>query len=69
MIPLTCNEIRRLLATAVLAHDRANRFHIGWSHWRRRHQGAAELAHYKRRGEQLLHPDHGQSKITHKGLL
>lgn len=69
MIPLTCNEIRRLLATALLPHERSNRYRMRWSHWRRRHQAAAELAHYKRRGEHLLHPDHGHSKITHKGLL
>lgn len=66
---MTCNEIRRLLATAFLPHDRSSRHRMRWSHWRRHHQAAAELAHYKRRGEQLLHPDHGNSKITHKGLL
>jgi hypothetical protein len=57
MIPYTCNEIRRLLATAVLQPERAKRFLIHWSHWRRHHQAAAELSHYRRRDEEGLHPD------------
>jgi hypothetical protein len=62
MIPYTCNEIRRLPATAVLQPVRAKPFLLAWSRWRRRHQAAAELSHYRRRGEQGLHPDHGKAK-------
>ncbi len=63
MIPYTCNEIRRLLATAVLLPERGKRFLLQWSRWRRRRQASAELSHYKRRGEEGLHPDH-QIKIN-----
>jgi hypothetical protein len=58
MIPYTCNEIRRLLATLVLVHDRGKRFRLAWSRWRRHHQAEAEKSHYRRRGEEGLHPDH-----------
>jgi len=58
LIPYTCNEIHKLLATAVLAHDRGIAFTLRWSHWRRRHQARAELAHYQRRGELTHHPSH-----------
>jgi hypothetical protein len=57
MIPYTCNEIRRLLATAILLPERAKPFLIHWSRWRRRHQASAELSHYKHRNEEGLHPD------------
>jgi hypothetical protein len=56
LIPYTCNEIHKLLATAVLRLDRGIRFTLRWSHWRRRHQARAELAHYQRRGELIHHP-------------
>ena len=55
LIPYTCNEIHKLLATAGLTHDRGIRFTLRWSHWRRRHQARAELAHYQRRGELTHH--------------
>ncbi len=58
LIPHTCNEIRRLLATTVLRVDRGLRFALRWSRWRRRHQARAELSHYRRRGELLHHPSH-----------
>ena len=74
MIPYTCNEIRRLPATAALQPVRAKPFLLAWSHWRRRHQAAAELSHYRRRGQQGLHPDHTRpqhhtSKINKEVLL
>jgi hypothetical protein len=74
MIPYTCNEIRRLLATAALQPVRAKHLLLAWSHWRRRHQAAAELSHYRRRGEEGLHPDHGKPqhptpKINKEALL
>lgn len=56
MIPYTCNEIHRLLATTLLAHDRGILYALRWSAWRRRHQARAELSHYQRRGELLHHP-------------
>lgn len=48
LIPLTCNEIQRLL-TALLpqpARDLAHRLHL--SLWRRRHQARACRSHYRR---------------------
>jgi len=58
MIPYTYNEIRRLLATVILHPVRGKRFILRWSHWRRRHQAAAELSHYKRRDQETQHPDY-----------
>lgn len=49
LIPLTCNEIRRLF-TGLLPrpiHDFWQ--HMRWSIWRRRHQHRAKTSHYKRR--------------------
>ena len=59
MIPYTCNEIRRLPATAVLLPERGKRHLLRWSRWRRRRrrQASAELSHHKRRNEEGLHPD------------
>ena len=57
MIPNTCNEIRRLPATAVLLPERGKRHLLRWSRRRRRHQASAELSHHKRRDEEGLHPD------------
>ena len=49
LIPLTVNEIRRLINTLLIqpAHTLAHRLH--WSTWRRRHQAQARRAHYTRR--------------------
>lgn len=48
LIPLTCNEIQRLLITLVVqpVHNTAHR--LGWSDWRRRHQARAQTGHYQR---------------------
>jgi hypothetical protein len=47
MIPLTRNEIARLLTLAVPpARDTGHR--MRWSAWRRRHQHTARDSHYKR---------------------
>jgi len=56
VIPYTCNEIHKLLATTLLNPDRGILFTLRWSAWRRRHQARAELSHYQRRGELLHHP-------------
>jgi hypothetical protein len=47
-IPLTRNEITRLLAALLLtpAHSPAHR--LNWSAWRRRHQHRAQTSHYQR---------------------
>src|SRR4051794_9368560 len=51
LIPLTRNEIRRLLTTAMTAlRPLEHRLH--WSQWRRRHQAVARASHYQRRTEQ-----------------
>ncbi|HEX2075604.1 MAG TPA: IS701 family transposase [Geodermatophilus sp.] len=48
LIPLTCNEIRRLLAALVLTPARALASLYAWSIWRRRHQQRAKTSHYER---------------------
>jgi SRSO17 transposase len=50
LIPLTRNEIRRLL-TAAIAPTRRARETLHWSIWRRRHQARARTSHYRRRGD------------------
>ena len=51
LIPLTRNEIRRLLTTAMtVLRTLEHRLH--WSLWRRRHQAVARTCHYRRRTEQ-----------------
>jgi DDE superfamily endonuclease len=47
LIPLSCNEIRRLWATCTRpSHPRPHTDH--WSHWRRHHQTHARACHYQR---------------------
>jgi hypothetical protein len=47
LIPLSCNEIRRLWAT--LTHPDHPCHHTShWSHWRRTHQTRAKQSHYQR---------------------
>jgi len=43
-------EIRYLLARLALSTPARRPFVLAWSLWRRRHQAAATLCHYKRRG-------------------
>ncbi|HEX8768259.1 MAG TPA: IS701 family transposase [Jatrophihabitans sp.] len=49
LIPLTVNEIRRLINTFLIdpIRDLAHRLH--WSHWRRKHQAQARQSHHTRR--------------------
>lgn len=52
LIPLTRNEIRRLLVQLTEPqHSREHREH--WSTWRRRHQGTARRCHYQRQAAQM----------------
>ena len=47
LIPLFCNEIRRLWATQTYpTHPKAHTDH--WSDWRRLHQTRARRSHYQR---------------------
>jgi SRSO17 transposase len=46
-IPLTRNEIRRLI-TGLLAQPLPARFQLHWSRWRQLHQARARTAHYRR---------------------
>jgi SRSO17 transposase len=48
LIPLTRNEIRRLL-TGLLTRPIPARLQLHWSRWRRRHQAIARACHYRRR--------------------
>ncbi len=51
LIPLTLNEIRRLL-TRLLARPAQDLTHLlRWSLWRRRHQATARDCHYRRRDQ------------------
>lgn len=49
LIPLTVNEIRRLLNTLIIEPIRDLTHRLRWSHWRRRHQARAKRSHYQRR--------------------
>jgi SRSO17 transposase len=48
LIPLTCNELQRLLTRLVLEPARRPADPQTWSHWRRRHQYRARASHYRR---------------------
>ncbi|TNM56635.1 IS701 family transposase [Streptomyces sp. NP160] len=50
LIPLTCAEIRRLVAAAARRAVEVT-FVEAWSYWRRRHQGRARTSHYAARGQ------------------
>jgi hypothetical protein len=48
LIPLSVNEIRRLLAKLVINAVHTIDHWLGWSDWRR--QARAKTSHYRRRG-------------------
>jgi hypothetical protein len=50
LVPLSINEIRRLLAKLVINAVHTIDHWLGWSTWRRRHQARAKTSHYRRRG-------------------
>lgn len=50
LIPLTCNEIRRLF-TGLRQQPPAPRMQLHWSRWRRRHQYTARACHYRQRAK------------------
>ena len=53
-IPLTRNEIGRLLITLMIIQPaRDTGHHLRWSAWRRRHQHRAKTCHYQRQARQL----------------
>ena len=54
LIPLTVNEIRRLLARTIANTTHTIGHWLAWSRWRRIHQARARTSHYRRRG----HPEH-----------
>ena len=56
MIPLTVNEIRRLINTLIIAPVRDLIHRLHWSGWRRRHQARARRAHHQRRLNLELQP-------------
>jgi hypothetical protein len=53
LIPLTCNEIQRLLIRLVLEPARRPADPEAWSRWRRRHQYRARASHYRRQAAGL----------------
>jgi hypothetical protein len=52
LIPLSCNEIRRLFIALMVrpAHSAAHR--LAWSTWRRHHQARSQASHYRRQAAQ-----------------
>ena len=48
MVPLTRNEIARLLAAPAGRPDNDICYRLRWSAWRRRHQRTAQACHYQR---------------------
>lgn len=52
LIPLTRNEIRRLITAAITPIQTATHA-MHWSLWRRRHQARAQASHYRRQAAQL----------------
>jgi SRSO17 transposase len=48
LIPLTCNEIRRLFTILITEPSRTLACPMTWSTWRRRHQHRARTSHYQR---------------------
>ena len=53
LIPLTCNELQRLLLRRVIEPARRPADPEAWSRWRRRHQYRARASHYRRQVEGL----------------
>ena len=53
LIPLTCNELQRLLLRRVIEPGRRSADPEAWSRWRRRHQYRARASHYRRQAEGL----------------
>lgn len=51
LIPLTCNEIRRLFTIFVTEPSRTIACPLAWSTWRRRHQHRARTSHYQRQAD------------------
>jgi SRSO17 transposase len=49
LIPLTCNEIARLVNRLIVHPTRSLASVLRWSHWRRCHQHRARTSHYRRR--------------------
>jgi SRSO17 transposase len=49
LIPLTVNEVRRLINTLIIRPIRDLTHRLRWSQWRRRHQARARHAHYRLR--------------------
>jgi SRSO17 transposase len=52
LIPLTCNEIRRLF-TGLCQQPPVPQIQLHWSRWRRRHQYTARACHYRQRALKL----------------
>jgi SRSO17 transposase len=48
IIPLSCNEVRRLFTVLIVAPRRVLACPHAWSNWRRRHQYRSRTSHYRR---------------------
>ena len=49
MVPLSTAEIRRLFFRLLSERSLSFAYRLAWSCWRRAHQAAARLCHYKHR--------------------
>ena len=52
LIPLTRNEIARLLSATLTRPAGDASHHLRWSYWRRRHQYRSRTCHYQRQSDQ-----------------
>ena len=52
LIPLTRNEIARLLSATLTRPADDGTHHLRWSYWRRRHQYRSRTCHYQRQSDQ-----------------
>ena len=52
LIPLTRNEIARLLSATFTRPAGDASHHLRWSYWRRRHQYRSRTCHYQRQSDQ-----------------
>jgi hypothetical protein len=53
LIPLTCNELQRLLTRRIIEPPRRPADPEAWSRWRRRHQYRSRASHYRRQAAGL----------------
>jgi len=66
LIPMTLNELHRLLDALVIAATATIQDVLKWSTWRRRHQARAQQCHYHRKSQHLK-PDLRAVVLANRG--